>query len=77
MNTGPDMLAISRAALAASAVAPDDALAAYYLAVSRVTAAKLADELRALELLITARESEFARRVAPPGQLDLEGKKRT
>ena len=59
MSTGPDLLTISRAALAASAVAPEDVVAAYYLAVARVTATKLADELHALELLIAAREGEL------------------
>jgi hypothetical protein len=71
VSTGPDLLTIARTTLAASAASSDESIAAYFLACSRVTTAKLAQELRAHEELLAARETEFARRYSPKEQLTI------
>jgi hypothetical protein len=67
-----DLLAHAHAALAASTTAPDDAVSALYVAAARAALSKLEEELRGLEIVVSAREHELARRGAPKEQLALE-----
>ena len=68
-----DLFALAEAALGASAVAPNDLAATYYMATARVALAKLYEELRAFELLLAAREETLVRRIGPAQQLPLDG----
>jgi hypothetical protein len=49
----------------------DDAKSTYYVAAARVALSRLGVEVRQLELLLEARESELVRRVAPKAQLSI------
>lgn len=71
MVAQPDLLTLARTCIAASTVTSDAEAGVFYIASARRCIAKLADELRAIELLVTARESELARR-GMPKQLAME-----
>ena len=69
MTTAPDPIARARTLLAAAATVEPD-LCAVYLASARAALAEAAEEIRQIDLLLSAHEAEFARS-APPAQATL------
>lgn len=65
MSVHPDFLAMTKAALGASTVAPTDELSIFYIASARLALTNLAEEQRTVETLVRAREEELARRLGP------------
>jgi hypothetical protein len=62
----PDLLAMARTAVSASTASTDDRMAVFYVASARIALASLAEEMRALEVHIAAREDELLRRCGGP-----------
>jgi hypothetical protein len=67
----PDLLTLAKTSISASTVATEDALAIFYVASARVAVARLGEELRQVEAVLLARETELARRCGrlPPKEV--------
>jgi hypothetical protein len=71
--SSPDLLAMARAALGASAASEDLATATFYAASARIALEQLREELASTARLLAAREAELVRRAQPRAQLPMEG----
>ncbi len=60
-----DLLAMAKASLGASTVAPSDEISIFYIASARIALTNLAEEMRSVDALVRAREEELARRIGP------------
>jgi hypothetical protein len=69
MNDTPSSLQMARTALAASSRIADPVVAGYYAGAARVALDRARDELRELDLLLTAKEAELVR--GGPAQAEL------
>jgi hypothetical protein len=65
MHDRPEPLTLIRTAISASATAPDTEIAAFYLALARVSFAKLQEDMKTIEAVLVAREREHAQAVRP------------